>query len=354
MKRHHQLLMLGILIFLISGFSKKEPVTPYPFPKLFLFPKMPFNPDNTVSKEGAMLGRYLFYDTILSANYDMSCASCHKQEYAFSDSPNQFSNGNSNYITRRNTLPLFNLAWYPSYFWDGRAASIEEQIFHPVSDSTELNLDWKTAAKRIQNSDFYRPQFELVFGKTKIDSVLIAKAIAQFLRTLLSYQSKFDMALIGKDTLTDQEHYGFGLLSDQTKGNCLHCHPTDGSVLGTTTRFSNNGIDMYWKPEFFIDKGLGGITNKITDIGKFKIPSLRNVALTAPYMHDGRFQTLEEVIKFYSEGVNLSANIDPKMTNAHNGGMCLSETDQQAIIAFLYTLTDSVFITNPEFSNPFK
>jgi cytochrome c peroxidase len=346
-------ILLLLLVFIVAFSTIKRP-TAYQFPILKFFPPMPKSTENIVTIEGADLGRYLFYDKNLSKDNSISCASCHKQGNAFSDSPNRFSKGRKNSLTKRNTMPLFNLAWYPSFFWDGRAASIEEQVFHPVKDTNEMNLQWSLAVKRINASKFYKLKFKAAFGNQKIDSVLISKAIGQFLRTLISYQSKFDLVLSGKKFLTKDEYEGLVLMNDMTKGDCLHCHTSDGDALGTTRVFSNNGLDSASYPTEFNDKGLGGFTNKIADNGKFKIPSLRNIAITAPYMHDGRFKTLEEVLDFYSEGVYQNVNIDSKMEYAHQKGVRLSLKEKHKIISFLKTLTDSIFITNPAFGNPYK
>lgn len=351
MLRKIALLFFLILIF---AFAEKHKQTPYVFPELKFFPKMPNSASNPTTIEGAELGKFLFYDPILSLNNDMSCASCHKQEKAFSDAPNTFTKGNKNILTNRNTMPLFNLAWYSSFFWDGRAATIEEQVFHPVRDKHEMNLTWAEATNRIKNSPFYQQKFKNAFHNQIIDSMLIAKAISQFLRTLISNQSKFDKVLAGKEYLSADEYAGFVLMNDMTKGDCLHCHTTDANALGTTGLLSNNGLDNVKDPNLYIDKGLGGYSKNINDYGKFKIPSLRNISLTAPYMHDGRFETLEQVIDFYSEGVQMSVNLDSKMGLAHQGGVKLSKEEKKQIIAFLKTLTDSTFINNPAFSNPFN
>jgi cytochrome c peroxidase len=273
---------------------------------------------------------------------------------AFSDAPNAFTKGNEGMLTNRNTMPLFNLAWYAALFWDGRASSIEDQVYHPVRDRNEMNITWKEAENRIKALEFYQHKFRLAFGIQEIDSVLITKAIGQFLRTLISNQSKYDRVLAGNDYLNKDEYAGFVLMNDMTKGDCMHCHTTDGDALGTTGKFSNNGLDNIKEPNMYKDKGLGGYTTKENDNGKFKIPSLRNVAITAPYMHDGRFATLEEVLDFYSDGVQTSANIDAKMGLAHQGGVRLTLSEKKQIIAFLNTLTDSLFIANPKYSNPFK
>jgi len=345
--------IISLAIFLVAFIATHKP-TPYVFQDLKFFPKMPQSSENPVTIEGADLGRHLFYDPILSKNNNMSCATCHKQEKAFSDAPNAFTKGNNGVLTNRNTMPLFNLAWYPSFFWDGKASSIEEQVFHPVRDPNEMNLTWKDATNGIKGSKFYKQKFKLAFPNQEIDSVLISKAIGQFLRTLISNNSKFDRVLAGNDYLDKDEYAGLVLMNDMTKGDCLHCHTTDADALGTIGQFSNNGLDNIKDPKMYKDKGLGGHTNNEKDNGKFKIPSLRNIAVTAPYMHDGRFATLEEVLDFYSEGVQTSVNIDSKMGFAHQSGVRLTKEEKKQIIAFLMTLTDSTFISNPDFSNPFK
>ncbi len=308
---------------------------------------------NPLTLEGIELGRFLFYDSVLSDQNNFSCASCHQQQYAFSDGPKTLSTGPSGIKQKRTTPPLFNLPWYQSYFWDGRAHTLEEQAYFPVRAHSELNLDWKIAERRIQKSKFYKPKFRAAFGNIRIDSSLIVKAIAQFERTLISHNSKYDQVIRGETTLTAEEFEGFVLINDQTKGDCMHCHTTDSDALGTTGKFSNNGLDSAKTFSDYPDSGLGGDTKTKSDYGKFKIPSFRNVAFTAPYMHDGRFKTLEEVLDFYSEGVVLSVNIDSKMQYAHKGGVHLNKEEKRKIILFLNTLTDSTFTTNPAYSNPF-
>jgi cytochrome c peroxidase len=315
---------------------------------------MPEAVNNPVTVEGASLGRYLFYDSILSSDNTMSCASCHNPAKAFSDSPFALSKGRGGSTMLRNTLPLFNLAWYPSYFWDGRATTIEEQVFHPVRGYNEMNLNWPMAEKKLRKSTFYKNQFINVFGSTHIDSTKVSLAIAQFLRTIISYESKYDKAIANKVQFTSDEYDGFVLVNDQTKGDCIHCHATDGDALGTKLTFSNNGLDAVATATDFKDKGRGGVTGKATDMGKFKIPSLRNLIFTAPYMHDGRFATLQQVLDFYSEGVQRSVTIDSKMEYVHQGGVRLKDVEKRKIITFLLTLSDSSFINKAEYSNPFK
>jgi cytochrome c peroxidase len=340
-------------VFLFVNFAEQKSPIPYTFPKLDFFPKMPVSESNPVTVEGVELGKFLFYDPILSKDSTISCSTCHKQEAAFSDSPKDFSLGITGDKMVRNTMPLFNLAWYPSLFWDGKSTSIEEQVFHPVRTHTEMNLQWKEAEKRISKSKFYKKLFKTAFGDQKIDSTLISKAIAQFERTFISHNSKYDRVFRGEEKFSPDELKGFELVNDMRKGGCFHCHSSDGNALGTTLKFSNNGLDSITDPMLYADKGQGCVTGKVSDNGKFKIPSIRNLVFTAPYMHDGRFKTLEEVLDFYSEGVKMSPNIDSKMEFAHQGGARLNCEEKKQIIAFLITMTDSVFVSDPKFGNPF-
>jgi cytochrome c peroxidase len=322
-------------------------------PKPYNFPK-PYETSNSLTTKGVELGRFLFYDPILSRDSTFSCGSCHRQEVAFSDAPNQFSKGINGELTKRNTMPLYNLAWYERFFWDGRANSIEDQVFEPVRKHSEMDLNWKIAEERIRRNQWYKSKFLEVFGNVAIDSALIAKAIGQFERVLISHHSKYDSVIRGEAKFTMDEFQGFVLVNDQSMADCLHCHITDAHALGTSGKFSNNGIQMSQSAKNFQDNGLGDVTGEIKDLGKFRIPSLRNIAVTAPYMHDGRFNTLREVLDYYSSGLKPSFNIDSKMQSAHRGGVQLTEEEKDQIIAFLNTLTDSVFLTNPNFSNPFN
>lgn len=340
-------LFLGLVIFFCC-FVSTHKLKPYVFPKLLNFPLMPSNGSNPVTQEGVELGRYLFYDPILSADSSISCSSCHQQKFAFSDSPNQFSKGVEGQLQVRNTPALFNLAWYKRLFWDGRVSDIEQQVFHPVTQRTEMNMNWNTVVKRISRSKFYRKKFAKAFGKVKLDSMLVSKAIAQFERTLISHNSKYDKVVRKEEKFTMDELEGMELINEMNKGDCFHCHTTDADGLGTTGLFANNGLDSVFK-----DGGVGAITRSKSEIGQFKIPSLRNLLFTAPYMHDGRFKTLEEVLDFYSEGLKASPTIDSKMTFAHRGGAKLTKEEKRKIIAFLKTMSDSAFITDKRFSNPF-
>jgi len=345
-------IFFALIAVSIIFFCGKISVTPYQFPEMLFFPKMPILSANPVTVEGASFGRYLFYDPILSSDSTISCSSCHNQKTAFSNS-SALSVGVNAGKTDRNALPLFNLAWHPSYFYDGRANALEDQISHPIKAKNEMNMQWDLILKKLNSSEFYLKKFKTIYDADKIDSVHVKNVMAQFLRILISYQSKFDRIIAKKDKFNQSEFNGFGLVNNQIKGDCFHCHPTDGHGLMSTFKFSNNGLDSIYNADDYKDKGRGAVTGNKNDNGKFKIPSLRNVALTAPYMHDGRFKTLEEVLDFYSTGVHVSANIDSKMGYAYQKGVKLTKEEKKDIIAFLNTLTDSVFISKKEFSDPF-
>jgi len=337
----------------------KDKVSEIPIPTVYEiqlpegFPPLPLNNENPLTKEGIALGRRLFYDSILSRNYTMSCASCHNINFGFTDNNKIFSEGINGIPGVRNSMPLYNLAYYDAFFWDGRASSIEAQALQPVPAHNEMDLAWDIAQERIRQHPEYPRLFMQAFPMQIIDSMLITKAIAQFERTLISGNSKFDKVKRGEAFFTDDELEGYLLMNDFNGGDCLHCHPVESNALITTLNFRNNGLDAATTVDDFEDKGHGLVTGDPNDNGKFKVPSLRNVTLTAPYMHDGRFASLDEVLDFYSTGVKLSPTIDPKMEFAASGGVNLTATEKLQIKAFLATLTDSSFIQNPEFKNPF-
>jgi cytochrome c peroxidase len=326
--------------------------TPLPLevPDVFaLYLQAPAIPaDNPQTVEGVALGRKLFFDPILSGNGTQACADCHRPQNAFSD-PRQFSIGIEGSPGFRNSMPLQNLAWnFPNKFnWDGSASSLEEQIFEPVTNPIEMNNTWPNAVASLQNHSQYPELFRDAFGSSTIDSVMVTKAIAQFVRTLISANSRFDRHVLGENILTPQELNGFNVFMAEDKGDCFHCHGNFFNPLWTDNTFHNNGLD-----EIFADIGLGGISGDPRDNGRFKAPSLRNLLYTSPYMHDGRFETLEEVINHYSEGLVFSETIDPLMKAVAQGGVQLSEEDKADLKAFLLSLSDPGFINNPDFQNP--
>lgn len=303
---------------------------------------------NPQTQEGVALGKKLFFDPILSANGTQACADCHRPQNAFSD-PRQFSEGIDGIAGFRNSMPLQNLAWNfnQKFNWDGSAATLEEQIFEPVTNPIEMNNTWPQVEASLRNHDEYPQLFKEAFNGATVDSVLVTKAIAQFLRTLISANSKFDRHLLGETILTPQELNGFNVFMDEERGDCFHCHGNSFNPLWTDNTFHNNGLD-----EFFSDLGLGNVTGDPRDNGKFKAPSLRNLAFTTPYMHDGRFETIDDVINHYSEGLVFSETIDPLMKAVAQGGVQLSEEDKADLKAFLLSLSEPGFTTNPDFQNP--
>lgn len=309
------------------------------------FPDMIIPEDNPMTEEGVALGRMLFYDPILSADNTQSCADCHAPEFAFSDNGKRFSTGIDGIEGTRNSMAVINIGWMPHLFWDGRALGVEDQALGPVPNPIEMHQPWPMAMNKLNVHEDYPDLFFKAFGTRSIDSTLVTKAIAQFERTMISSNSKWDRYLKGEVQLTQAESKGFEIFFTE-KGDCFHCHTT---ILYTDNLFHNNGLDSA-----FVDKGLFDATGLANDIGKFKSPTLRNLEFTAPYMHDGRFETLEEVIQFYSHEVKFSPTVDPLMKKVNQGGIQLTDDEKESLLAFLKTLSDPSFNDNPEFSNPFE
>lgn len=317
------------------------------FRDLLLPPHVPANNPQTI--EGISLGRELFYEKLLSGDGTQACASCHFAENSFVD-PDRFSTGITGAVGDRNSMPIYNLAWNfeNKFFWDGRAIGIEGQALGPVENPIEMNNTWPNAVATLQASSTYPDLFAQAFGTSTITKELVTKAIAQFERTMISGNSRFDQYLLGNtNALTQTEINGFNVFMDEDRGDCFHCHGSDANPLWTDNIFHNNGLDTT-----FEDIGLGDTTGDPLDNGKFKSPSLRNLAYTAPYMHDGRFETLDEVINHYSEGLVYSETIDPLMKNIAQGGAQLSEQDKVELKAFLLSLSEPGFTTNPDFHDP--
>ncbi|MGB6037900.1 MAG: cytochrome c peroxidase, partial [Cryomorphaceae bacterium] len=301
------------------------------------------------------LGRHLFWEKKLSRNNAVSCGSCHFPTAAFSDNIPK-SIGLYGDMTRRNSMALVNMAWNTSFFWDGRSRTLEEQLLEPVENPIEMDLIWKEAVERIASDSTYQDMFTAAFGTPCVDSVRITYAMAQFIRTMVSANSEFDQAQYGPGQLSISEQNGLFLFlaeggdpdvfpGGQNGGDCFHCHG-GGLVLFTDQQFHNNGLDSV-----FTDLGRAEVNGSPFSEGQFKTPTLRNIALTAPYMHDGRFQTLEEVIEHYNSGGHLSQTIDPLM-KFQGVGLGLSEQDIDDLVAFLETLTDEEFVNNPDFQDP--
>lgn len=303
--------------------------------------------DNPQTVEGVALGKRLFFDRILSSNGTQSCASCHSPQNAFTDNT-PTSDGVDGIFGERNSMPIFNLAWNYSerFTWDGKELSLERQAEEPVENPIEMHSNWDNVVERLQNHPEYPELYRLAFKTSTVTKELTTKAIAQFERTLISANSKFDQYSLGQATLTPQELNGLDIFLREDKGDCFHCHGNPNNPLWTDNDFHNNGLDAT-----FSDLGLGGVTGDPNDNGKFRSPSLRNLAFTAPFMHDGRFSTLDEVIDHYSEGLQDSPTIDPLMKKVDVGGVQLTAQEKSDLKAFLLSLSDPSFINNPEFQD---
>ncbi len=315
---------------------------------------------NPVTDLGSTLGRVLFYDKNLSANNTIACGSCHLQSKSFTD-PAQFSNGFEGGKTGRHSMSLANALFYENgkFFWDERAATLEDQVLMPIQDQIEMGMTLENLVPKLQALDYYKVLFRQTYGDTTVTTERISKSLAQFIRSMVSYQSKYDEALNGQNGptnpgtnltgLTAEENLGRQVFSDPARGGCAGCHSTD---LFIGREALNNGLDATTT-----DKGLAGVTGLATDEGKFKVPSLRNVALTAPYMHDGRFATLEQVIEHYNSGVKAHPALDNRLkapgTNQPKR-LNLTAAEKTAVVAFLNTLTDNTFINDEKFADPFK
>lgn len=330
--------------------------TPYNLVIPALFPPMDIPADNPLTVEGVALGRYLFWEKNLSADGTQSCGSCHLPEHGFSD-PNQFSTGITGAQGNRQSMALVNLGWAYNYFWDGRSRTLEEQVLEPIINPIEMNNTWDAVLDALRSNPSYSQMFYAAYGSTDITRDKAAKAMASFLRTMISANSKFDRERAGQYSFSLLEETGFNLFLTEGGVNpntgqpwggadCFHCHGPAGMQIGDYL-MHNNGLDA----QFLADPGLAAVTGNPLDSGRFKTPTLRNIELTAPYMHDGRFATLNEVIAHYNTGGQVSTTIDPFMESA-GGGLFLDEVDELAIIAFLKTLTDTSFINNPAFSDP--
>lgn len=315
---------------------------PYPTAITQRLPQVRLPADNPLTVEGVALGEKLFHDPRLSVNNRQSCASCHHREAAFSD-PQAFSVGAEGQMGKRNSMPLFNLAWSQEFFWDGRAKTLREQVLMPIQDKHEMNERLDRVVEKLEGSE---GDFAAAFGTEEISAERIAKALEQYLLTLVSQESRFDRAARKVAQMTEEEKLGLQLFvteHDPVRGlrgaDCFHCH---GSTLFTDHQFKNNGLDLE-----STDLGRMLVTGDPADKGKFKTPSLRNIAVTGPYMHDGRFKTLEEVVEHYNSGVKRSETLDPNLAKHPDSGLQLTPAEKRALVAFLKTLTDEEFIAEP-------
>ncbi|MEO1412874.1 MAG: cytochrome c peroxidase [Bacteroidota bacterium] len=324
--------------------------------------------DNPITNMGATLGRVLFYDPQLSQNNRISCASCHEQGAAFSD-PRRFSVGLNGERTKRNSMTLINSRYYENghFFWDERAATLEAQVLLPIQDHIEMGMTLEDLVAKLQPLDYYQVLFTKAFGSEEVTAERIARALAQFTRSIVSVNSKFDRGFVAAGlpedeeempnfpNFTDQENLGLDVFYRGRNGaTCLYCH---GNPQHVNDEAKNNGLALA-----YTDQGKGAFTGRAADRGLFKVPTLRNIAVTGPYMHDGRFATLMEVVNHYSDGVADHPNLHFRLETLDDGQageaevlrLDLSQAEKEALVAFLHTLTDEEVLVDEKYSDPFK
>ncbi|MGI4867518.1 MAG: cytochrome-c peroxidase [Janthinobacterium lividum] len=359
-------LLLGTALSLSSCHSTDDPIDPAPaaptpytlvVPAGFPTPVIPAN--NPLTNEGVALGRMLFYEKKLSGTETMSCGSCHQQSKAFTDGLAK-AVGVNGIANPRGTMSLANVAWSTTLTWDGAFSTLETQALKPLENPIELHQQLTVGVGKLQATSTYPPLFLAAFGTRTISNDLVLKALTQFERTLISSNSRFDKFVATRQGFTPDETAGLSLytthIAPRVPGaECFHCHTLPLMSSNYAAQFFNNGLDLT-----FSDPGRGGITGLPADQGKFVAPTLRNITLTAPYMHDGRFTTLEQVLDHYSDHVQMaSPGLDVNLFNVSNTypigtHMDLTVTQKRQVLAFLKTLTDSTFIADKRFSDPNK
>ena len=339
MNKSFWLVVVAIITILFACQKADDLVEEYliSFTKPKHFPEPHYNfPGNPISKERFELGKKLFYDPILSRDNTISCASCHIPENAFTHHGHDVSHGIDDRLGIRNSMTLTNLAWSKSFFWDGGVFDLDLFSVAPIENVVEMDEKLPNVIKKLNSSNTYPLLFEKAFGTREIQSSHLLKALSQFMLLLVSDQSKYDQVMRSKATFTAEEQAGYQLF--QSKCNACHQEPlfTDGS-------FRDNGIGR--NPAN--DEGRFEISQLDDDKLKFKVPTLRNLAFTQPYMHDGRFRTLESVINHYRREVQQTPNLDPLLRQEM--GITLSDLEVKQLVAFLNTLNDETFIKNPLF-----
>ncbi|MEO6130328.1 MAG: cytochrome c peroxidase [Saprospiraceae bacterium] len=354
-------LILTLSALMLLSCQKEEIIYPVggdPTPYVIDIGKFPIPQiasDNPLTVQGVKLGRMLFYEKMLSGDNTMSCASCHQQKNAFSDT-NQFSIGIRGQNGKRNAMGIFNLAWHGNeFFWDGRAHLLRDQSLRPIQDHLEMDENLENVVSKLSGSRLYTDQFIAAFGIEDITTDRISKALEQFMVSIVSNQSKYDQYLAGNLSLNTDEERGRVLFFKERNPfypglsgpDCAHCH--NGSNF-RNNKYLNNGLD---DEASITDIGRQSVSLNPDDKGKFKVPSLRNIALTAPYMHDGRFKSLEDVIDHYDHNIKPSTSLDPVLEERRETGLHLSAQDKSDLVAFLKTLTDQQLLSDARYSSPF-
>ena len=329
--------VVGSLIIICLAFSNQFTTPLYlEVPKGWPQPKYDFK-KNPLTEEVFQLGRHLFYDPIISRDSTISCASCHLQQTGFTHIDHQLSHGIDGKIGTRNSLALINLAWNKDFMWDGGVNSIEVQAINPITNPDEMDETLAHVILKLQASEKYRKLFTKAFGDDKVTSQRLLKALAQFTVMLKSSNSKYDKVMRKEEHYNEREQRGYDLF----KSNCASCHK---EPLFRDDKFENNGLAI---DTTLNDVGRIKITQKKEDYLRFKIPTLRNIQFTFPYMHDGRFKTLTEVVKHYNS-LGHDKNLPKELAKPMN----LSDNDRVDLVLFLTTLTDTAFLYDKRFSFP--
>lgn len=344
----HRLLSLFLLAFFafltaqITGCKKDPDLSQNPAPVHFYVPKGWPEPvykfeNNPLTREGFELGRLLFNDPRLSRDNSTSCGSCHQPFAAFAQTGHTFSHGVDGLVGTRNSPGIFNLAWHPSFFWDGGVNHIESQPLSPIENPVEMDEKLDNIIAKLSQDANYRKRFQTVFGTEEITTQRMMRALTQFMGAMISDNSRYDQYMRGDINLTPQEISGLSVF----EGFCAPCHKPP---LFSDFSFRNNGLP----PSGLNDSGRAHITLQATDLYKFKVPTLRNLRFTPPYMHDGRFNTLDEVLAHYESGITSSTTLDPLLGN----GIQMTAQQKEDLKVFLNTLNDERFVTDPRFAEP--
>lgn len=297
---------------------------------------------NPLTEEGIALGKMLFYDAALSRDNTISCGFCHQQPTAFTHHGHDVSHGIGDQLGRRNSLPVQNLIWYKNFFWDGGVHGLDLVPLNAISNPVEMDEETPNILRKLEDQQKYREQFKAAFGTEEINGTRFLQSLSQFMATMISANSRYDKYVRNEGVqLTDNELQGELLF----KQHCATCHASD---LFTDQSFRNNGFST--PEEISKDPGREEITLNADDRGKFKVPSLRNVEYTAPYMHNGKLNSLQQVLDFYTSGVHISSTLDPLLMQNELPGISLTPDEKLKIIAFLKTLTDEEFLSDRRFS----
>lgn len=326
------------MLFVFFSFSKWN-TTPIYLDITKNWPKPVYDfSKNPLTEEGFQLGRNLFYDPILSRDNTISCASCHLQQTGFTHVDHDLSHGIDGKIGTRNSLTLQNLAWNKTFMWDGGVNHLDVQYIHPITSEVEMDETMENVVKKLQEIPKYKELYKKAFGTDKVTGQLTLKALSQFVVMLTTSNSKYDKVVRKEEKFTEMEQKGYNIF----KQNCASCHK---EPLFTSDTFENNGLSV---DPTLNDYGRMKITQIKSDSLKFKIPTLRNIEFTFPYMHDGRFKTLNEVIKHYNSGIKHSNTLSKQLQKPMN----LSDNERTELVAFLKTLSDKEFLYNPKYSYP--